>query len=679
MMGVALVSLSWECTASLRYPLLKSLEFRGNSPGTPSDFRPAFPSFPPFLPPPPKVDNKVPWLMVRHTEQAPSYCPSGGTTKSGVKTRRRRDQAMGRKRKRRRGSDSSCPRKKEDKLIKQMLEELKDDTTKMRKQLKELTESHNKLCKQLEVHINGSSADDSAASRIESRPRYRLEFTCEMDDSIEKGQIIKTKTHGKMICVAMKDDHDRIVDTGPLASARVKLVVINGEFNQHGSQCNWSRKDFESNIKRPRQGNSVTGDMNQPTESIVKNCLFNLVDGVKSHSDATILYNSGNKKVRLGVMVVSPMEERVLEGLSNAFYVRGHDRPARESSKMLHNGSKRQIPLQRPGNTTLLPTEPSPRAWTQQHENSHLMMYGTSMAQPAYSLHAGGEQSELLTDFIDLNSSLHNNSTGNDYFPITNGTQFNMDYIVRPVQLVWDRTIVEPRKSWNLLEQSIPLYSCQPKFNNCGLPTVHHMTERFGSLTFIKRDAMQIHRKRGVLIEPFETDDSDEKGPLKRRFHNKYQLRFVNKACEAYYLIERIKAHDGNHIKVALFDENNTKITSGPLSSASVEVVVLHGDFNADGQDQWTSEDFNHCVACPRPGNAEAILGGDRILILADGEAYLNDVFFRITSFHARTGKFMMGVRLTGVQDERIQEGISEPFPVMECPWQGNSFFSCPL
>ena len=47
----------------------------------------------------------------------------------------------------------------------------------------------------------------------------------------------------------------------------------------------------------------------------------------------------------------------------------------------------------------------------------------------------------------------------------------------------------------------------------------------------------------------------------------------MNKVHEAYYTMDPIKADDGSHLKVALFDENNMKITFGSLSSASVEVA----------------------------------------------------------------------------------------------------------
>ena len=156
-----------------------------------------------------------------------------------------------------------------------------------------------------------------------------------MAEKIEKGQSIE-------ISVALVDSNsDQTVENGPLASATVELVVINAEFNQHDNQYNWSREDFESNVKKSRQGNPTMGDADQPVKSIVSNGRFNLENGDKRHRDISIFSNSGNKKVRLGVMVVSPTQERVLEGLSNPFYVRGHDRPARQSN-LRHNRSNRQ-------------------------------------------------------------------------------------------------------------------------------------------------------------------------------------------------------------------------------------------------------------------------------------------------------------------------------------------------
>ena len=186
-----------------------------------------------------------------------------------------------------------------------------------------------------------------------------------------------------------------------------------------------------------------------------------------------------------------------------------------------------------------------------------------------------------------------------------------------PVQLVWDRPNVGPiKRDWNLLDQLMRL----PKFSNCGgLPTKRLMQEYMQehlvySRIIMSKEVMQARRNTGVIIEPLEPDDSDDecvpqfvfsfielsklynnkqsahacvctyfiflsktilitfihlsniffRRQLKRKMCSKYQLRFVNKVCEGYHIMDPIKADDGNLLKVALFD-GNRKITNGPL------------------------------------------------------------------------------------------------------------------
>jgi hypothetical protein len=134
----------------------------------------------------------------------------------------------------------------------------------------------------------------------------------------------------------------------------------------------------------------------------------------------------------------------------------------------------------------------------------------------------------------------------------------------------------------------------------------------------------------------------------------------VNKACREYYVWGQIKAEDGGLLKVALYNDDSLRITSGPLSSASVEIVLLHGDFNADGQDYWSADKFGNYILCPLSEE----LGGDCVLTLVDGEASLSCACFQKTSSFARTGKFTMGVKMKTTLEERVQEGITQPFLV---------------
>lgn len=126
---------------------------------------------------------------------------------------------------------------------KDIIKEMCKISEKLTKQFDMLTESHNDLRKQLEAHINGSSGDDSSAPRseinqVQRPPKYRLKFTCEIKDEIKKGQVIETKENGETLTVGLYDEQNQIVKIEPYASLNVMLVVLNGEFNEHGNQYN---------------------------------------------------------------------------------------------------------------------------------------------------------------------------------------------------------------------------------------------------------------------------------------------------------------------------------------------------------------------------------------------------------------------------------------------------------
>jgi len=80
--------------------------------------------------------------------------------------------------------------------IRKQLEKLTENYNDQSKKLEKLAESHNDLCKQLELHTKGTSGDDSAASRSQSnqvqQPRYKLKFTSEVTEKIEKGSSNRT-------------------------------------------------------------------------------------------------------------------------------------------------------------------------------------------------------------------------------------------------------------------------------------------------------------------------------------------------------------------------------------------------------------------------------------------------------------------------------------------------------
>jgi len=213
-----------------------------------------------------------------------------------------------------------------------VLEKLIESQNGQSKELEKLTAS---IRKQLEFHTNITGHAESDAPRSQMNqvppPRYRLEFR-----SAPTGKIITGKTI-KISVALVEVSSGRPVENGPLASGTVELVVVNAEFNQHNNRYYWPREDFESNITKPRRGNSATGGVDQSVKSIVSNGRFNLNRGVISYSGSAIFENSHNRKVRLGAMLVLPTGERVLEALSDPLLVRDHVQSGKQSN--LHPNS----------------------------------------------------------------------------------------------------------------------------------------------------------------------------------------------------------------------------------------------------------------------------------------------------------------------------------------------------
>lgn len=131
-------------------------------------------------------------------------------------------------------------------------------------------------------------------------------------------------------------------------------------------------------------------------------------------------------------------------------------------------------------------------------------------------------------------------------------------------------------------------------------------------------------------------------------------------------------------LQIAIMDSNLKEvITSNPLSSVKVEIVVVNGDFDGDGQKNWTDEEFKDNVVSQRD-NRRPLLLGELVIKLNNGIGYLSRAKFTDNSSWTRSQKFRLAVRIFQKEniEERVQEGISEPFRVkdrrVEC-----KFISC--
>ena len=139
----------------------------------------------------------------------------------------------------------------------------------------------------------------------------------------------------------------------------------------------------------------------------------------------------------------------------------------------------------------------------------------------------------------------------------------------------------------------------------------------------------------------------------------------------------RLEPDDGTAIKVAIVErlENNWTniIRFGPLSSARVEVVALHGNFNAKGEECWSLEEFNKHIVTSREKSAQ-LLTGNLTLKLNGGEALLENAIFTDNSSFTSTKMFRLGLRLVNPSGERVLEGVTKPFRVKERRVEGIPF-----
>ncbi|XVE54913.1 hypothetical protein DITRI_Ditri03aG0120200 [Diplodiscus trichospermus] len=145
------------------------------------------------------------------------------------------------------------------------------------------------------------------------------------------------------------------------------------------------------------------------------------------------------------------------------------------------------------------------------------------------------------------------------------------------------------------------------------------------------------------------------------------QLQFLNNLSLPVFTGARIEAEECSALKVAIFDALTGHIvTSGPESSAKVEVVVLEGDFDADEGDNWTFEDFKSNIVREREGK-KPLLTGDAFLTLAEGMGAVGEISFTDNSSWTRSRRFRLGARVVDTFDgTRVREAKTESFIVRD-------------
>ncbi|XP_031118408.1 calmodulin-binding protein 60 A-like [Ipomoea triloba] len=145
------------------------------------------------------------------------------------------------------------------------------------------------------------------------------------------------------------------------------------------------------------------------------------------------------------------------------------------------------------------------------------------------------------------------------------------------------------------------------------------------------------------------------------------KLKFLDSISPPVFTGTRIEGEDGSSLRVALVDAlTGQVVTTGPESSAKVEIAVLEGDFDSDEGNNWTVEEFRDNIVREREGK-KPLLNGDAILNLKDGIGLVGDISFTDNSSWTRSRKFRLGARLVDNFDGiKVIEAKTESFVVRD-------------
>ncbi|TKY55166.1 Calmodulin-binding protein 60 A [Spatholobus suberectus] len=144
------------------------------------------------------------------------------------------------------------------------------------------------------------------------------------------------------------------------------------------------------------------------------------------------------------------------------------------------------------------------------------------------------------------------------------------------------------------------------------------------------------------------------------------QLQFENSISLPVFTGARIEGEDGSNLRISLVDALTGKVVStGPESSAKVEIVVLEGDFEEESE-IWMPEEFKSNIVREREGK-KPLLTGDVILYLKDGIGVVSEISYTDNSSWTRSRRFRLGARVVDNFDGvRIREAKTESFIVRD-------------
>ncbi|EES06372.1 hypothetical protein BDA96_04G068400 [Sorghum bicolor] len=146
------------------------------------------------------------------------------------------------------------------------------------------------------------------------------------------------------------------------------------------------------------------------------------------------------------------------------------------------------------------------------------------------------------------------------------------------------------------------------------------------------------------------------------------QLQFRTRLSLPLFTGGKVEGEQGAVIHVVLLDAGTgCVVSSGPESSAKLDIVVLEGDFNNKDEEGWTGEEFDSHVVKEREGK-RPILTGDLQVTLKEGVGTTGELTFIDNSSWIRSRKFRLGLKIASgfCEGVRIREAKTEAFMVKD-------------
>ncbi|CAN6356461.1 unnamed protein product [Urochloa humidicola] len=162
------------------------------------------------------------------------------------------------------------------------------------------------------------------------------------------------------------------------------------------------------------------------------------------------------------------------------------------------------------------------------------------------------------------------------------------------------------------------------------------------------------HAHRNTRVEPNQEHATADGS------NTNIRLCFQNGLKPPIYTDEKITSENNAAIKLAMF-QGDQVVTSGALSQAKIEILVLRGDFSNKCRDNWTEDDFDKHIVQGRDGQ-DIVLG---TAWLTNGEVELGEIRFKEGSCRK---KVIMAARVckSEMTSGRVQEAIMKPVTVLD-------------